>query len=109
MDAKLLGQFEALIASTVRSKHTFRRYCEILERFFGCFPRKRKPEQFYITDIEDYKQIRLKQGISPKTLALEIGVVRNFFNWYRDEYAPDWTNPASTRRPKYIWDFTGIR
>jgi hypothetical protein len=102
MDGKLVGQFESLIAGTVRSKHTFRRYCEVLEQFFNRFPRKRKPQQFCVSDIECYKRSRLAEGISPKTLALEIGVVRNFFNWFRSEYAPDWPNPASTRRPKDI-------
>jgi hypothetical protein len=97
-----LGQFESLIADTARSKQTFRRYCEILERFFGCFPRKHKPQQFHIKDIERYKRSRLGQGISPKTLVLELGVVRSFFNWYRAEYDPDCPNPASTRRPKHI-------
>lgn len=102
LNSRLLGQFESLIAGTARSKHTFRRYCEILERFFGCFPRKRKPHQFHVNDIERYKRERLAQGISPKTLVFEIGVIRSFFNWYRLEHVPDWPNPASTRRPKHI-------
>lgn len=102
MDAKLLGQFESLIAGTVRSNHTFRRYCEILEQFFSRFPRKRKPEQFYLADIVDYKMMRREQGISLSTITLETAVVRSFFSWYRDTYAPDWSNPASTRRPRWL-------
>jgi site-specific recombinase XerD len=101
LNSKLLGQFEALVASSARSKHTFRRYCEILEHFFDCFPRKRRPEQFHITDIEDYKVQRRERGISPATLTLELAVVRAFFNGYLERYALDWTNPAGTRRSKY--------
>lgn len=105
MDRKPLGQFESLTLRTVRSNHTFRRYCEILEQFFDRFPRKRRPQQFHVRDIERYKRDRRAEGVSPKTLVLEIAVVRAFFNWYRDEYAPDWPNPASTRRRAHPKDF----
>lgn len=103
MNSKLLGQFQSLVAGSARSKHTFRRYCEILEHFFGSFPRKHRPEQFHLCDIEDYKALRRQKGVSPATLTLELAVVRAFFNWYRDRYALDWTNPAGTRRSKYSW------
>ena len=90
---RFIGAFEAQIATIYGG-----RYLQMLDiallKFFSRFPRKSRPEQFHITDVEDYRQERLGAGLSPHTVTRELGMLRSFFNWYIYWHAPDMPNPV---------------
>lgn len=95
---ELQAQYERHVCLTT-SGRSYEKYARALEHFMKKFPEKRGPRDYYSTDIEDYKILRLREGKSPTYVRYELSVIRNFFQWmldYRDgliEY-----NPASEVR-----------
>lgn len=76
-------------------KATYHRYEIALRNFTSRFPEKKKPEDFFRADVEDYKLVRLKEGMSPRTVNYEICVVRSFFNYLINVIELPIYNPAS--------------
>jgi len=61
---------------------TYERYCRILDKFFfDHFPQKRSPIEFLRKDFEDYTKDRLKEGVSPTTVGIELSVIRGFWKF----------------------------
>jgi integrase/recombinase XerD len=78
------------------SSNTSRRYAFALDNFFSRFPEKRRCEDFFRTDLEDYKLLRCKDKVSPRTVNFEVSVVRSFWNWMIDAMGENQLfNPAS--------------
>jgi integrase len=94
----LQAQYERHVFLTT-SPHSYEKYARALEHFMKKFPEKRGPRDYYSTDIEDYKILRLREGATPSYVRYELSVIRNFFQWMLDyhegliEY-----NPASEVR-----------
>lgn len=94
----LQAQYERHVCLTT-SPHSYEKYARALEHFMKKFPEKRGPRDYYSTDIEDYKILRLREGATPTYVRYELSVIRNFFQWMLDyhegliEY-----NPASEVR-----------
>jgi integrase len=78
------------------TRGTARRYGFALENFLKRFPEKKKPEDFFRSDVEDYKILRMREEIAARTLNFELAVVKAFWNWMM-EVAPQEVgyNPAS--------------
>jgi hypothetical protein len=51
---------------------TYQRYTRALDKLFSNFEGKRFIYEFRRADIEDFKQQRLKDGVSPKTVNIEL-------------------------------------
>jgi integrase len=96
----LRAKFERYTSLTA-SRATSVRYGTALENFFSKFPDTRYPEDLLRHQVEDYKILRLREGIANRTINFEVGTVRSFFNWL---IAMDATevkfNPARVRRLK---------
>lgn len=95
---ELQVQFERHVYLTI-SRSSYKKYTRALETFLKKFPEKRGPRDYYSTDIEDFKILRLREGKTPNYVGYELSVVRSFFQWMKDyhegliEY-----NPASEVR-----------
>lgn len=73
-------RFENWTALT-SAKATAMRYAIVLNNFFSRLPaNKIYPQDILRFDIEDYKIIRLREGISHRTVNFEIATLRTFFN-----------------------------
>jgi site-specific recombinase XerD len=88
------AKYENFVRNTT-SRATALRYSVALTNFFQRFPEKKKPEMFFRLDIEDYKILRKRDGISPRTINYEVGVVRSFWNWLIEMSGQPYLNPAS--------------
>jgi site-specific recombinase XerC len=64
-----------------RPYSTYERYTRALDKLFAAFPEKRFLHEFRRVDLEDYKQTRLEQGVSPKTVNLELSCIRSFWTF----------------------------
>jgi site-specific recombinase XerD len=62
--------------------------------FFGRFPTRHDPAKIYVTDVEDYREIRLAQGTAWNTVRKELGYVGTFYNWLRREKCLDIPQPV---------------
>jgi len=60
---------------------TYQRYTRALDKLFSCFEGKRFVYEFRRADIEDFKQQCLKDGLSPKTINIELSCIRSFFDF----------------------------
>ena len=60
---------------------TYQRYTRALDKLFSNFEGKRFIYEFRRADIEDFKQQRLKDGVSPKTVNIELSCIRSFFDF----------------------------
>lgn len=87
-------KYEQYIRRTAQPE-TARRYHIALENFLSRFREKRLPGEFYRADCEDYKAIRCDEGISPRTINFEVGVVRAFWRFMVDMGDIPMINPAS--------------
>ena len=85
--------------SLITTRKTAIRYSRCLENFFRRFPDYTQFEHFGQRDIEDYKIIRTREGITPQTVNYEVQILRAFWEWLLTmEYAA-W-NPA--KQTKYL-------
>jgi site-specific recombinase XerD len=71
--------------SLTGSRATGSRYAKALSKFTEALSsNKRYPIDILRLDIEDYKVIRLRDGLSHRTVNFEISVIRAFFNWMKE-------------------------
>ena len=63
------------------SEATYERYTRALNKLFTHFEDKRFVYEFRRPDIEDFKEQRLKDGLSPTTVNIELSCIRSFFDF----------------------------
>lgn len=76
----LQAQFEYFTLKSL-NRATCIKYSDALSEFFRLFPKQKNPEDFFRTDVEDYKLIRQREGAHPSTINYELSVLRAFWNW----------------------------
>jgi site-specific recombinase XerD len=74
------GKYEGYLFQTSRPA-TYERYSRALSKFVSHFPQKRFTYEFLRSDLEDYKQARLKDGASATTINIELSILRGFWRW----------------------------
>jgi site-specific recombinase XerD len=77
----LIGRYESQLLNRRLHKTTSRLFSQRLWHFFSHFPRKSRPDQFDLSDCEDYRQWRQEEGLAYSTIRSELCVVKAFFNW----------------------------
>lgn len=87
-------RYEQFLRHTT-SRGTLIRYCAVLDRFRKTFPDKKFPDQFSRIDVEDYKIVRSREGIKPRTVNLELAIIHAFFNWLIELSELPLINPVS--------------
>jgi hypothetical protein len=66
------------------SEATYERYTRALNKLFTHFEDKRFVYEFRRPDIEDFKEQRLKDGLSPTTVNIELScIARSLISWSR--------------------------
>src|SRR6185312_3247256 len=97
------AKFENWVSLT-GSPQTARRYAQALEQFFSRIPREH-PRDVLRFDVEDFKVMRLRDGVSARTVNFEVAVLRAFYNWLIDMEAVP-LNPAKQikrlREPEHV-------
>jgi hypothetical protein len=73
-------KYETFLFSTAPHS-TYERYTRALDKLFAMFPEKRFLHEFLRPDMEDFKEKRLEQGVSPKTVNIELSIIRSFWNF----------------------------
>jgi site-specific recombinase XerC len=73
-------KYETFLFRT-RPYTTYERYTRALDKLFAAFPEKRFLHEFRRADLEDYKNQRLERGSSPKTVNIELSILRSFWNF----------------------------
>lgn len=84
------------------ARTTVKNYEHILENFLHRFRDRehRYPDGFHRYDIMDYKEIRQKEGIGPRTVNLELAVIRAFWNWMLARELCTFNPASKVRREK---------
>lgn len=78
----------------VSGKASAYRYGIALNNFFKRFPEKKRLIDFFRSDVEDYKILRTRDGVSPRTINYEVTVLKAFWNWVIDANGIEVWNPA---------------
>ena len=90
----------------VSAPKTVRTYDACIYKFCMAYRDKLYPDQIDRLDVEDYKQLRLKQGAAPRSVNLELMSLSAFWNWMRDVAGLLLINPVSkvkkVREPESI-------
>lgn len=92
--AQWRAKYESYLIAVAR-RSTARRYSIALETFFSHFKDRKRPDELYGSDIEDYKVIRKKDAVKERTINYEIGVIRAFYNWLINTHDVPTFNPAA--------------
>jgi len=93
-----LGKYTAWLLKLKR-REAWQNVCVQLEHFFSYFPRTASLDEFTISDLADYKQWRLSEGMDPDKLNKEIRAVSKFWDWCLDHGLKSW-NPCVFRPHK---------
>src|SRR5262249_12922410 len=97
--AHWLGLYEGFLFLNL--PRSYERYSRVLSRFYTHFPEKKRTYDYLRPDFETYKRDRLNEAASPTTVAMELSVVRGFWNWMLEMNAPGvMINPARGVRVK---------
>lgn len=88
------AKYEQMLRLTATAG-TYERYCIALQNFLSRFPEIDKAHDFFRTHVEDYKILRKREKLSPRTINFEVSVVRAFFNWLIEVHEVPMANPAS--------------
>lgn len=75
-----MAKYEAFLFKTAPYS-TYERYTRALDKLFSHFPQKRFLHEIRRADLEDFKQRRLKDGGSGKTINIELSCIRSFFDF----------------------------
>jgi len=73
-------KYETFLFRT-RPHSTYERYTRALDKLFSQFPDRRFLYEFRRADLEDFKEKRLENGASPKTVNIELSCIRSFFDF----------------------------
>lgn len=77
---ELQAKFENYLRVTT-APGTVMRYSQAIHNFLSKFPGKTEPGHFYRMDCEEYRAKRKEEGISPRTINVEMAVVRAFWTY----------------------------
>ena len=77
--AHWLGLYEGFLY--LNYPRSYERYSRVLSRFYGHFPDRKRTYDYLRPVFETYKTDRLNEGASPTTVAMELSVLRGFWNW----------------------------
>lgn len=77
--------------------NTWRRYHYALADFFQRHREKHRSEDFHRWDISDFKEDRLREGLAPTTVNLELRILRAFWNWLIERELASY-NPAAKQK-----------
>lgn len=77
--------------------NTWKRYHYALADFFQRHREKHRSEDFHRWDISDFKEDRLREGIAPTTVNLELRILRAFWNWLIERELASY-NPAAKQK-----------
>lgn len=98
-----LAKYDNWITLTA-SRATATRYSKALDMFFRKIPQE-YPQDLLRFDVEDFKVMRLRDGVSARTINFEVAVLRAFYNWLIDLEAVS-LNPAikikKLREPEHV-------
>lgn len=98
---KCRAKFEHYVMLTA-SAPTSVRYSKALKDFFARFPDKRDASEFCRADIEDYKMMRTKDGLSAKSINYNLQILKAFFNYMIDSELAKWNPVSKVRRLKEV-------
>lgn len=59
--------------------NTYHKYCTVIELFLSRFADKRYPSDFMRVDFEDFKLLRLREGLAPNSVRIEIAALKGFW------------------------------
>jgi hypothetical protein len=90
----LQAQFENFTLKTL-GRSTCIKYSDALSEFFRLFPKQKNPEDFFRTDVEDYKLLRQREDAHPTTINFELSVLRAFWSWMIEYKALPLSNIAT--------------
>lgn len=94
-----IARFEQQLGQRRLYATTPRKFSWTIWNFFSRLPSRHSPGRIWVTDVEDYKAVRLAEGIAQNTLYREIGFLKTFFNWCINEAGLEMANPViATRR-----------
>lgn len=93
---RLEFEFERFCYATLSAK-TYRKYSATVYAFLKMYPKKVRPQDFYVTDVEDWAIIRGRVVAKP-TVDAEVNVLRYFFNWASAHAERPFPNPATRRK-----------
>lgn len=98
---QLQARFERYVTYTASLK-TSVKYSKILTTFFSRFEDKKKPTAYSRMDFEDYKIIRLQEGMKAATVNYELTVLGIFWNWLVNMNLVPFNPLSKIRRLKQI-------
>jgi site-specific recombinase XerD len=97
--APIIGRWEANCIRNMTSKAA-QVYSHRLQFMWRRWPRKSKPSQVHVTDVNDYLADRLAEGAAFATVRTDLGVLSSFFNYLINELGMELDNPVVIpRRP----------
>lgn len=89
----LQARYEKYVLLTTTHR-TAVRYAQCLDNFLRRFADKTDPTEFVRADIEDYRILRLREGINARTINYEVQILHAFWNWMMDMGYISW-NPCN--------------
>lgn len=88
-----VAAYDRSMVSRRTNRKTPVQVAKALWEFFSRFPSRKNLDKIYITDVEDYRKIRLLQ-VSESVVKLELDYLRAFYNFVNREFALDFANPV---------------
>jgi len=91
---KYIAEFDQSLLQKRMARVQPSRYARALWDFFSRFPQRKDPTRFYVTDVEDYKALKISEGLAANTVRGRLCILRTFFNWMIREAGVDMPNPV---------------
>ena len=95
-----LGKYEQFVL-VMRGRAAFLNTDTVLERLLAMYPKHKGWEDFTSTDIADYREARLKQGLAETSLVFELATLYRFFKWLIEDKGLYCNNPVRAYRHSY--------
>jgi hypothetical protein len=92
-----LGKYEQFVL-VMKGRAAFLNADTVLERLLAIFPKHKGWEDFTSTDIADYREARLKQGLAETSLVFELATIYRFFKWLIEDKGLYCNNPVRAFR-----------
>jgi integrase len=95
---QLEREYERYLERTATRKHCSH-VSEILDSFLKTYPKLTEPGDFLVTHVEDWAIARERQ-YAKYTVAVDVNVIRAFFEWLRNVKQLQVPNPATRRKTR---------
>lgn len=92
--AVYIGRYEQAFLLERPHRDSPRLLSRSLWAFFSRFPKRKRPQDFWVSDAEDFKRLRLESGAKWSRVRLEMGYVRGFFKWLIEEQGLEMAQPV---------------